>query len=67
MRGVTDTKCGAETEGKGIQKLLCFGGAEDSLCICEVSPANGRLTLWAWWNVQNAFDQFPHLGLKTGA
>jgi hypothetical protein len=39
----------------------------DGLCICEVSTAAGRLNLWAWWNVQNAFDQFPHLGSKKGA
>lgn len=33
---------------------------------CEVSAAAGRLSLWAQWYVQNAFDQFPHLGSKKG-
>lgn len=50
-----------------VRETVLFREAGDGLSVCEVSPVNGRLTLWAWRNVQNVFDQFPLLGLKTGA
>lgn len=48
------------------QKAALLLETGERLWICEVSAAAGRLSLWAQWYVQNAFDQFPHLGSKKG-
>lgn len=68
--GRVELQATGKSEKEGVlpvRETVLFRETGDGLSICEVSPANGRQTLWAWWNVPNVFDQFPHLALKTGA